>query len=550
MQHPLSRTGARASVALAVAGAVVGALALAGPAHAETSAASPTTATTTSPSASASSTGAAATVSPSPAASTTGPSASSTGAAATVSPSPPASTASPTVSATTPPTSPTSSAGLVSGGTSARYGLRAAAALPETSTDPTLVAAGFLQRELAAGGHHLSQSFGGTDYPDYGLTLDAILALDAAGAGQTEAAAATQYVADHVTEYIGPAFGPGELYAGATAKSLLAALAQGVDPAAFGGVDLLSSLESLEAGTGRFSDQSAYGDYSNVIGQSLAVLSLHRAAAGPDAAAVTFLRAQQCTDGGFRLALDGEACASDPDATAFAIQALVGVAGSSDADVQQALDYLASRQQPDGGVGGAGPTAATNANSTGLAGQAFLAGGRSANARAAAGFLTALQYDCAYTATLRGGIAYDGTAFTAQRAAGSAPADQDRRATAQAILALAGTPLTVVTGTGADASAPDLACSSTSSPTSSTRPATNPPTRTSTDNPAGAGSAADPADPANPADPADRADPASPLPGALAFTGSEVSALVLLAVLLLAAGAVALVLARRRGAHA
>ncbi|WP_161988552.1 hypothetical protein [Pedococcus bigeumensis] len=537
-----ARTAAALALTLGVA------LVLPGAAFAGTTEPTPVTTTSTT------STGASTTAEPT--GSTTTPAAtSSTAGSTTTSSEPTTGTATGTPTGTTPTatrsrsttstteqsTSPT--AGLVLGGDSARYGLRAAAALPETSTDPTLVAAGFLERELATGGHHFSQTFDGVDYADYGLTLDGVLALDAAGAGQTEATAATAYAADHINEYIGPAYGATELYAGALAKALLVAGAQGVNPRAFGGVDLIASLQSLEKPSGRFSDKSGAGtpespfaDYSNLIGQSLAVMSLIRAGQTPSAASVSIIRANQCTDGGFSLSFGASPCTSDPDVTAFAVQALIAAAGTADADAGQGLDYLAGIQRAGGGVGGAGPTAEVNANSTGLAGQAFLAGGRSAQARAAQAYLRSVQYGCTAPVALRGGIAYNAAA----EAAATAVTDQDRRATSQAVLALAGAPLFAVSATGADATAPDLACAAT---TSSTTSSTTTSTTTSTSSGGGTSSTSSPADPA-------AAPAASAAPGRLAFTGSNIAATLLVASLLLAAGVGAIVLARRKGAHA
>jgi hypothetical protein len=441
------------------------------------------------------------------------------------------------------PTSPT--AGLVLGGDASRYGLKAAAAGPATSTDPTLVGAGYLVRELAAGDHVFSvvvPDFG--TFPDYGVTADAVLALDAAGAGQDEATLATTELAKHAVDYIG--FGDKtEIAIGATAKLLLLSLAQGVDPRAFGGYDLVATLQGREQVDGHFTDQTKYSDGSNVFGQSLALMALDRGGFPVSAAAVSFLRDQQCTDGGFRLFYaqpnDPPACSSDPDATAMAVQALIAVAGSSDADAVSGLNFLAARQTASGGIGGGGPQTGINANTTGLAGQAFLAGGRSAQARLATSYLSALQYGCDFPAALRGGIAYDQVAYDAQAGLGSAaqPQDQDRRSTSQALLALAGTPLYAVSATGADATAPQLACAAatTSTTTSST-------TSSSTSTSTGGGS-----NTSAPADPA-AAPAASANPGNLAFTGSNVAAMVLLAVLLLGTGAVALVVARRKGAHA
>jgi hypothetical protein len=439
----------------------------------------------------------------------------------------------------------------------------AAAPGPATSTDPTLVAAHYLVQELASGGHHFSTVVDGVGtFADYGVTADAVLALDAAGAGQTEATATTSYLAQHAVDYIG--FGDKtEVAAGAVAKLLLVASAQGVDPRAFGGYDLVATLESLAKPNGKYADQSKYGDYANLFSQSLAIMALDRAGRPVPAQAVSFLRAQQCPGGGFRLFYPAtgdqaapctDASAADPDATAMAVQALIAVAGTSDSGASAGLDYLASRQGADGGIGGGGPQTQRNANTTGLAGQAFLAGGRKAQARLAAQFLGNLQYDCSFPSSLRGGIAYDQTAFGAQKAAGSKakPADQDRRSTTQAILALAGTPLYAVSATGADANAPALTCaapstsstsgtpSTSSSSTSSTSSSTDGTSTTATPGQPGAGGSGD----------GGNQPVASSTPAGLAFTGANLAVTLALAVLLLAAGAAAIAVARRKGSHA
>jgi hypothetical protein len=276
------------------------------------------------------------------------------------------------------------------------------------------------------------------------------------------------------------------------------------------------------------------------------VIALRRAGETNSPASVSIIRDNQCADGGFSLSFGATPCASDPDVTAFAVQALLAVGGTGDADAQQGLDYLASVQGADGGVGGSGPTAAHNANSTGLAGQAFLAGGRSAQARAAQTYLRDLQYGCRYAAGFRGGIAYDAAAATANLAPGATVQDQDRRATTQALLALAGTPLSAVSATGADATAPDLACTA---PTTSTTSSTSSPSRTATSSssapaPSGAAGGSDAGGAGG------AAQPASANPGSLAFTGADVAATALAGLVLLLVGAAALVLARRKGVHA
>src|SRR5262249_23117113 len=155
-----------------------------------------------------------------------------------------------------------------------------------TTTASAPAAAGWLATGLVDG-NHLETSFNGTSFPDQGLTADAVLAFDAAKVGQDAAARATTWLAGQVTAYVGD--GTTESYAGAHAKLALVAEAQGLNPEAFGGRHLLTELRALRAPSGRFSDTSQFGDFSNGFSQSLAILALHRAGgSGAPAAAVSF----------------------------------------------------------------------------------------------------------------------------------------------------------------------------------------------------------------------------------------------------------------------
>ena len=198
---------------------------------------------------------------------------------------------------------------------------------------------------------------------------------------------------------------------------------QGEDPTGFGsgGTDLVARLQSLMTAQGQYADQSSFGQYANTIGQSFGVLGLHRLGEGPDPLAVSFLRGLQCTDGGFPLTPTppGGTCTGHTDATAFAAQALFAVGGADDADGEEALAFLADLQDAAGGVADLSLATTPNANTTGLAGQAFHAGGWVAQARLASDFVEGLQYGCDLPATLRGGIAYDEAAYDAQVAAGA-----------------------------------------------------------------------------------------------------------------------------------
>lgn len=435
-----------------------------------------------------------------------------------------------------------------------------AADAPTSISDRAGLAGVFIATTLVDGDHY---DYPGGTWFDGGNTIDAILALDGAKVGLGTADAAMAYLAANVggtdpENYVGTG---GEQYAGPLAKTLLAVVAHGGDPTSFGGVDLVAALESLEGtvAPGRFSDASTYGDYSNTIGQSLAMIALTRAGATLAPEATTFLLDQQCPDGGFRGDLAAATCTSDPDATAFAAQALLAV--GSDAAAAAALDHLASLQDAAGGVAADGAPA--NANTTGVAVQAFLAGGRTAAAAAGQAFIASLQYDCRAAAPLRWGIA-----FTAATRSTSAVSDSDLRATPQAALALAGRSLLTVSSDGSGAALPAFTCPTvTPTATSSTGSGSG---STSTSG-SGTGSGSNGSGSARPpqtstsggstspvgalaadggaGDPATAGVSAGATADRLAQTGSDVLWPVGLGLLLVVVGSLAVVVSRRRGAH-
>ncbi|WP_148043315.1 prenyltransferase/squalene oxidase repeat-containing protein [Flexivirga caeni] len=335
------------------------------------------------------------------------------------------------------------------------------AVAPDGST-----AAHFLATQLASGGDHFSVSSGGTSYADYGLTIDGVLGLDTLGSGQTEAARAASYVTKNAASYNTY---DKDLYAAATAKLLVFAEAQGLPTAGY-----LTQLKSLEQPSGQFKDRSAYGDYSNAIGQSLAVIGMARAGQ-PDSKAADFLAKQQCSDGGFRISFSGS-CTGDTDATSFAVQALAAAGGHQTA-IAKAVNFIASEQRANGGVVEPAAQAAPNANSTGLAAVAFAIGGKPELAAKAKGFVQSLQFGCSAPAALQGAIAYDQATFASLTAQGAkaVPGDKEHRSTVQALLAFTQQPYLKIRA-GGSATAPALSCT-TSSPTS--KP-TGSPTSTST----------------------------------------------------------------------
>ena len=411
----------------------------------------------------------------------------------------------------------------------------ASADTPPPTTAADEAAAGWLARQLVDG-ERMETIFGDTAFPDQGLTADTVLALDAAKVAQDNAAKATAWLSrsDILTGYVGD--GTTESYAGAHAKLALVAQAQGGDPTSFGGIDAIARLLSLQAPSGRFSDRSAFGDFSNGITQSLAIIALHRHGGAP-AGAVNYLAGSQCADGGFPLTFEQPTCASDVDTTGFATQAMLAAGRNGEAG--RALDWLQSRQSPDGGFGGSGPTTGENANSTGLAAQALRAGDRTAAADRAVAFLAGLRVDCTGPPADHGAIAYDASGFSHDTAV---------RATAQATFALAGVGLAEVGATGATGPAPALDCGGatstppTTEPTSSERPTTSATSPTSSSPPAGASTT-------TAASTTPVAAVAGGRPTKLAHTGSDLPMLVGIGGLVLLAGA-AIVLITRQRRHA
>ncbi|WP_341716478.1 peptidase [Micromonospora sp. FIMYZ51] len=305
-------------------------------------------------------------------------------------------------------------------------------------------AAGWLARQLVDG-ERFEAVFDGVAYPDQGLTLDAVFAFAAAGVADDFGAPALAWISQPSVRdgYIGD--GTTEAYAGATAKLALAVAVRGGDPTDVGGVDLIARLRSLQTPGGRFTDQSAWGDFSNAFSQSFAILALKRTAQGVPAVAAGWLAGTRCPDGGYPLLPAQPVCTSDVDATALVVQALR--AAGRWADAAAGLRWLVSVQRADGGFTNIDGVA--NANSTGLAAQALRDGGRPLAWLRARVFLAGLQVGCTAPPANRGAVDFDGGAFDPGTAI---------RATAQAVLGLTGTGYARLSTTTATTGAPTLVC--------------------------------------------------------------------------------------------
>jgi hypothetical protein len=313
---------------------------------------------------------------------------------------------------------------------------------------PKSQAAHWLKGQLRHGVIHNGQ-FG---FDDYGLTADTALALKAI-APRTKALDDIRHaLAHHVDDYT--TFKT-DRYAGPTAKLLVVARQLGADPRDFGGVDLVKRLERRVATdapiAGRIEDKSAFGDFANTIGQIFAVRGLLKAGSDSGRPALKFLLKQQCANGFFRLDFNPDKTATkqgcdssspaDTDVTALAVIELTVLQDSHPAlaiALKDATRWLRKHQRADGGFGGSGPTSATNANSTGLAGWAFVVTGQCRPGHDAAVWVRQHQVrdDVSGTplAGEGGAIAYDHAAMKAAQQDGitQATRDQWRRATAQA----------------------------------------------------------------------------------------------------------------------
>jgi hypothetical protein len=342
----------------------------------------------------------------------------------------------------------------VGAGTTVGVVSSATASATVTTTSPAKAAAGWLARQLTGPHHdHYSVSYGGTEYPDAGETVDALLAMDAAKVSQRAAARITTWLQANAKDYAtGSGYTPGTYYPGSLAKLLLAAEAQHVDVHHFGGLDLVKELRREEQPNGAYlnTGDTTYG--STPVAQALAFIALSHAGSlydWPDARAIGWLVGQQCGDGGFSSSTQStpaKTC-TDVDATAYAAQALLTVHSSAAA---RAMHWLATHQNRDGGYGlDTKGRAASNANSTAVAAQAQLQAGHTARANRALAWLRDHQVGCSGAVSRRGAVRLSGTTFSQATAL---------RATTQAAQALAGRWLGRISAAGAIDAAPVLRC--------------------------------------------------------------------------------------------
>ena len=206
-------------------------------------------------------------------------------------------------------------------------------------------------------------------YTDYGRTLDAAIALLAAGGHDETLGRALTSVEDPTAVAAYTQGAPGDkadaAYAGATAKLAFVVAATGGDPTKAGGVDLIAQLTSLEQPDGRFADRSSYGSYANLFGHALALLALKQAGQTVPGNVVQGLTSAQCPDGSFPESYpkaNATTCTGSVDATGLVLQALAAVGQGSAKPASDATAWLTGQQRADGSFPGQAPV-----NSTGYA---------------------------------------------------------------------------------------------------------------------------------------------------------------------------------------
>lgn len=321
----------------------------------------------------------------------------------------------------------------------------ATAAADDPDDDPVAQASAWLATSLDAGLMHFPDT-GDGEYDDYGMSLDVYLGLKAADAEPEKQKQIMDAVAAHIDEYVSSSADQdgAAVYAGSTAKAIVAAQAADRDPHDFGDVDLVDRLESAVGSDGAISDTSDFGDNANVFGQAFAVQALAQEDSDSAGDVRDYLLDQQCDSGAFTQDFDADCDDPNVDTTAATIAALAqageaGMDGLADA-VDNAADWLAGEQTDDGAF--ADPDAGTNANSTGVAAQALSLVGDDDAAESAATWLESLQVTDDADGQLAddvGAVAFNKGAFEAAESQGIQEDElvQWRGATAQALIGLA-----------------------------------------------------------------------------------------------------------------
>jgi hypothetical protein len=253
---------------------------------------------------------------------------------------------------------------------------QAMAAPPASSTAEN--AAGWLRGQQQPDGGF--PGFQGGSDPS--ATADAAVAFAAAGIDPASVKRDGHSIIDFLTASAGSY---GTSVAGA-AKLTLAAVAAGENPREFGGVNLISQLQShLDQAGGLYDEQ--------IFTHAYAMLALVAAGETVPSNAITALEHHQAADGSWSFSGSTDPEQGDSNTTAIAVQALNAAHSGNSAPIEKAFEYLKTVRMPDGSYtyqpGGASPPAG-DANSTALVIQALIAAGRAPETGVAGSPLDAL----------------------------------------------------------------------------------------------------------------------------------------------------------------
>lgn len=244
---------------------------------------------------------------------------------------------------------------------------------PAAGPDLAKGVAYLVNRDNLVDGHYY-ESAPDSGFADFGLTIDGLFALSAAGGADDTLAGVTDFL-QHGKDgnergidswtLIGTAYAQG----GSLAKEAVAAEVTGSDPRSFGGHDLIAALKGTVCAAADTSagcaDKGNYAYATSVFSQSLGVIAQLRAgdtaaAAGP----VAYLRSLQNPDGSWPSLIPAKGD-KEVDSTAMAMMALDLAPGKDAADaVAKGASWLAAGQLADGGFHGA---AGDSVNSAALA---------------------------------------------------------------------------------------------------------------------------------------------------------------------------------------
>ncbi|MEH0927379.1 prenyltransferase/squalene oxidase repeat-containing protein [Micromonospora sp. CPCC 205558] len=370
------------------------------------------------------------------------------------------------------------------------------------------------------------ESFPG--FPDFGLSIDGAYALAATGGDDTKLRAIVEFlrgggaVGDNgftVDMWLG--VGTDYAVGGAIGKMALLAQVTGYDPRSFGGHDLIAALgdvtcTKVDAPTG-CAGAGNYRYATSVFGQSLGIMAQLRAGQGEAAIKpVEFLKGLQRADGSFPSLIPAADADKDVDSTAMAAMALAPLTDDAAAvsAVDKALTWIASAQKAHGGFPGA---AGDSTNSTALAIQGL----------ALRGTTYARQVDNAMS--FLAGQQNDDGGFTV---AAGGQAGSDVRATTQVVGGATGMSFATLTRdvhelpgtdpTGSPTPTPTATPSTTATPTASQSPL--------------------PSTSLTPPSPSNGGQPSGNLPR----TGASIVTVILLALVLVVAGVLLRISARRR----